>query len=330
MSFLNFEKYWQSFGIFSIIFYPFSLVYQSLAWARRLCFQFHIFKTHKFDIPIIVIGNITAGGTGKTPLVIWLANYCLNQGLRVGIVARGYKGKAHNWPQQVRPDSDPISVGDEAILLASRTKCPVCVSPNRVEAVNALIKHHECDLIISDDGMQHYFMERDFEIAVIDGVRRFGNRQFIPAGPLREPLSRLNEVDLLVVNGESKFKELTYKQLEVEVISLCGRYIKKLSDFKGRQVIAIAGVGNPRTFFDTLLKNNLIVEEHAFPDHHSFKNDDLSFHNKAPILMTEKDAVKCKRFFKDKEAWVVVQNIQPDDNFIHRINTFLEKHINIE
>ncbi len=329
MNFPRFEYVWQSFGVFQFFLYPFSFLYQFFIWLRRQLFKFKILKTYKFDVPIVVIGNITVGGSGKTPLVVWLAKYCIQKGWRVGIVSRGYKGKASKWPQQVRPDSDPISVGDEAILLAANTNCPVCVSPKRVDAINSLLDHNECDIIISDDGLQHYSMGRDLEIVVIDGKRRFGNCLFLPAGPLREPLKRVNEADLVIVNGQSKFKEFSIEKEEPEAISIIDGARKNLSDFEGRKIIAIAGIGNPRVFFDLLLDYGLVLEEKPFPDHYNYKREDLLFNSDIPILMTEKDAVKCKRFLSGKNAWIVNNEIKPDDIFIHRLNVALEELINI-
>ena len=164
---------------------------------QRAAYAFGMLRVTRFNVPVVVVGNVTVGGTGKTPLVIWLANRLRQEGYSPGIVARGYRGAARHWPQQVRPDSDPFAVGDEAVVLARRCRCPVSVGPDRVAAVDALLQYHDCDVIISDDGLQHYALGRDVEIVVVDGVRRFGNGYCLPAGPLREPAKRVRSADFV-------------------------------------------------------------------------------------------------------------------------------------
>ncbi|MGB5718018.1 MAG: tetraacyldisaccharide 4'-kinase, partial [Gammaproteobacteria bacterium] len=195
------DYYWYTRTPWLVVLTPLSLVYRVIVSLRRAAYKIDLLRSTRVPVPVIVVGNITVGGTGKTPLVVWLAEYLRGKGYKPGIISRGYGGTASNWPQQVRPDSDPGAVGDEAVLLAAKTGCPMSVAPDRVAAARALVEHGECDILLSDDGLQHYALQRDIEIAVVDGVRRFGSGFMIPAGPLREPVSRLQAVDLVVVNG---------------------------------------------------------------------------------------------------------------------------------
>jgi len=271
-------------------------------------------------VPVIVIGNISVGGTGKTPLVIFLAQWLKSQGYQPGIVSRGYGGKATHWPQEVTADSDPILVGDEPVLIAKRTSCPMAVSPNRPEAVQKLINENKCNIIISDDGLQHYALGRDIEIAVINGQQKFGNGFLLPAGPLREPVSRLKSVDFVVTNGQGTFPFSTFKmQLIPGEIYQVSHPMNKLNlDDIHQPIQAIAGIGNPQRFFDTLKSLNLQIIEHPFPDHHAFKLKDIDFGQDALILMTEKDAVKCQAFANER-CWCLPVEAKVDAKFIQNL-----------
>ncbi len=269
--------------------------------------------SYAVDVPVIVVGNISVGGTGKTPLVVWLVGLLQKAGYQPGIVLRGYGGKAERWPQQVRPDSDPLMVGDEPVMLAQRCACPIVAAPDRVAAANALLKYSNCDLIITDDGLQHYRLKRDIEIVVVDGERRFGNGHCLPAGPLREPQSRLDEVDFIIANGLARRGEFAMslepaglKSLENDV------FLQSIEDLAGQRVHALAGIGNPQRFFQLLRSRGLEVIEHSFPDHHDYQLQDLAFTDSLPILMTEKDAVKCRRFANQKMWYVPVNAYLPE------------------
>ncbi|HUT40981.1 MAG TPA: tetraacyldisaccharide 4'-kinase [Gammaproteobacteria bacterium] len=318
------DHYWYSRSPWLVLLTPLSLLFRILVRLRRSAYRTGLLRSHRIEAPVIVIGNITVGGTGKTPLVAWLAGYLGEQGFKPGIVARGYGGRATSWPQQVRADSDPAVVGDEAVLLASLTGCPMAVGPNRVAAAEALIKYNDCDLVISDDGLQHYALQRDIEIIVIDGVRRFGVGFMLPAGPLREPVSRLREADLLVVNGIGGAGEYPMKLKSGDVHNLRDDgVIKKLSDFRDSKVHAVAGIGNPERFFQFLRQVVRRVDEHAFPDHHRYRASDLRFDDDAPVLMTAKDAVKCRRFASGNE-WYVPVRAEMSRDFQTRLNVLLE------
>lgn len=292
------ERVWYQRHPAGLALVPLSLLYRSVVLARRAAYSGGLLTTHQVPVPVIVIGNLTVGGTGKTPLTIWVANYLRAQhGLRPGIVARGYKGQARTWPQQVRPDSDPTTVGDEPIIVARRTGCPVAVGPDRAAAVEALLQYANCDVVISDDGLQHAQLAADIEIAVVDGERRFGNGFCLPAGPLREPASRLKSVDLVVANGLALRGEfaMQYVPRGLRGLGRSGEWIAA-SDLHPKRVHAVAGVGNPDKFFRMLKGLGFDPILHAFPDHHPFSPEDLAFNDGLPVLMTEKDAVKCEGF----------------------------------
>ncbi len=250
-------------------------------------------------VPLIVVGNITVGGTGKTPLVQSLVSHLKSWGYHPGIISRGYGGSSKKYPLAVKIDTPASECGDEPLMLAQTTGCPVYVDPDRCSAAQQLIKHEQVDVIVSDDGLQHYRMGRDIEIVVIDGERGVGNGQLLPAGPLREPVSRLGSVDYVVINGVSNFPEF----LEYDCMSLIPKALVNLvdgrevqpgnisSEFTGQTVRAIAGIGNPTRFFNSLKALGLNIDAQAFEDHHAYSKTDIEYNG--PVIMTEKDAVKC-------------------------------------
>jgi tetraacyldisaccharide 4'-kinase len=291
---------------------PLTWIYCAVVGVRRLAYRWKVLRTQRLPIPVIVVGNVTVGGTGKTPLIAWLAEFLRIQGYRPGLVARGYGGAARHWPQQVRADSDPRTVGDEPVLLTRLTGCPMAVAPDRVAAARALLEHSDCDVILSDDGLQHYALGRDIEIAVIDGVRRFGNRWCLPAGPLREPVSRLASVDLVVSNGLAGSNEFAMAVQVADAVNLVTGERRRLDTFRGQRIPAIAGIGRPERFFEALRREGLDIEAHAFPDHHAYRFEDLAFADGA-LLMTEKDAVKCRRFAQAQYWAVTTRTVLPPD-----------------
>lgn len=322
---MNVDKLWYQRHPLTWLLLPLSLVYALVVVIRRGCYRLGLFKIHKFSAPVIVVGNITVGGTGKTPLVIWLAEHLSNQGYRPGIVLRGYGGNARNWPQQVTPDSCPEAVGDEAILIARRTACPVFADPDRSAAVKTLLSRTECNIVISDDGLQHHAMNRDIEILVVDGKRGFGNGFLMPAGPLRETMDRLSTVDLVISNGVWQ-PGIPHMDLEdPSVVALNDpKTVKPLTEFRGQTVDAVAGIGNPQKFFDMLSQYGLEVIPHAFPDHHPYKLQDLDFGSGLPLLMTEKDGVKCSQF-PVSNCWMVCVAARPTKPFIEQLDRLVEE-----
>ncbi|HEY8521215.1 MAG TPA: tetraacyldisaccharide 4'-kinase [Gammaproteobacteria bacterium] len=276
------------------VLWPLALVYRGVMAGRRFAYARGWLRTVKLPVPVIVIGNLTVGGTGKTPLVIWLARALTERGMAVGIVTRGYRGRAEQWPQRVQPDSDPRLVGDEAVLLARRTGCPVVAGPDRVAAARQLLDEHRVDVLLADDGLQHLALGRDMEIAVVDGRRGLGNGLCLPAGPLREPRSRLRGVDAIVVNGgEWGHAGVFRAELEAqEAVRVGGQERRPLAAWSGREVHAAAGIGHPRRFFALLEDAGLEVTPHALGDHADVTPERLAFTPRLPVLVTEKDAVK--------------------------------------
>jgi len=277
---------------------------------------------YRCSVPVIVIGNLTVGGTGKTPLVIWICNHLKKLGYNPGVVMRGYGGSATSWPQQVRPDSDPSIVGDEAVVIAAETGCPVCASPDRADAARALLQHESCDVIISDDGLQHYALARDIEIVVIDGERRFGNGLLLPAGPLRESVNRLKQADFIIVNGNCSDTEHCMQQAPGELINLKTGETMELDALSGKLVHLVSGIGNPKRFIDMVKGAGVETDERLFPDHHDYEQKDLVFDDDLPVVMTAKDAVKI-RPFADRRFWYLKLQVKPSANFIHQVVTAL-------
>ena len=270
-------------------------------------------KPASADAPVVVVGNLTVGGTGKTPIVAWLAQALTKRGYKIGLIARGYGGSASRKGMLVEADSDPDDVGDEALMLRRMTNVPVAIGRHRVHAAKLLLESAAVDLIISDDGLQHWALERDFEICVLDGERGLGNGHCLPAGPLREPKERLSEMDAVLVNGGRFEPTVDYARFELELspvaTSLGANEPSVLDRFKGSRVHALAGIGNPERFFSNLEAFGLTIVRHPFPDHHAYSARDLSFAESAPVLMTEKDAVKCERLGV-KNGWVVSAEVK--------------------
>lgn len=314
------QWHWYRITPLHLLLWPLSLIFHLIVTLRRLLFRLGISSSIKLPVPVIIVGNISVGGTGKTPLTLWLAEQLLADGWHPGIISRGFGGKG-NKPQEVLHDSDPAQVGDEPALMAQRMLCPVWTGRDRPAAARALLAAHpECDVIISDDGLQHYRLQRDVEIAVVDGIRRFGNGFLLPAGPLREPPSRLREVDAVVVNGDKVAAGEFMMQLEgVHFYNLLNpEMTATAADFQGQTVHAVAGIGHPERFFGYLKKLGLILIAHPYPDHHQFSAADLVFSDENALLMTEKDAVKCIAI-ADEKCWVLRVDARLDPALIQFI-----------
>lgn len=299
---------------------PLSWLYALAVGLRRLLYDRGILRSYRAAVPVIVVGNITAGGTGKTPTVLWLVQELQKRGFSPGVVSRGYGGTHSGSSMRVEPGSNARIVGDEPVLLAQRSACPVVVDPDRVRAANMLVEDG-VDVIVADDGLQHYRLERDYEICVLDGSRGFGNGRLLPAGPLRESIYRLEDVEQILVNGalDPGERELTTAEQNAivfglvagEVTRLNGSLTRPLGRFAGTTVHGVAAIGNPQRFFDLLRGQGIQVIEHRFPDHAALGERDLEFGDDFDVFMTEKDAVKLARNVKDK-FWFVPVDLTMD------------------
>jgi len=285
----------------SLLLVPLSWLFAAVVRVRRQLYAQGILRQTVVDAPVVVVGNLTVGGTGKTPVTIWLVQALASRGIRAGVVSRGYRGLAGKSPLPVLGHSDPGQVGDEPVLIAERCHCPVVVHPDRVAAAKLLLEQG-VELIVADDGLQHYALARDVEIAVVDGQRQFGNGRLLPAGPLREPLRRLTTVQQVLVNTPTAPGVLPDLPAPVAGFVLKPGLAHRLGEdetrpmsaFAGKAVHAVAGIGNPERFFRTLEEFDIRVIPHPLPDHAELSSDDLAFPDGLPVFMTEKDAVKCR------------------------------------
>lgn len=317
------DKFWYGRHPCRWVLFPFSMVYRAYVSLRRHFLQ--RFRQRQFSVPIIVVGNLTVGGVGKTPLVIALAQALQDQGIRVGIVSRGYGAHLKTFPHEVNSEDTAISVGDEPLLLAKKTGCPVVIAPKRVQAVDHLLYHHQSQVIISDDGLQHYAMGRAIEIVVIDGFRGLGNGLCLPAGPLREPPHRLQKADFILVNqGDPEQIDDLLKNFPLKfsmdckpgpLRSLKNGQEKKLTDLT-MPVVAVAAIGNPKRFFASLSALGVSFNSHSFDDHHLFKPEDLSGYSQ-DMIMTEKDAMKCIPFATNNMYFLPIE-AKMDNQFWER------------
>lgn len=318
------ERSWDGWHPITFLLLPLTGLFCLLAWLRRLAYRLGWLSSQRLQVPVIVVGNISVGGTGKTPLIIWMARKLVAMGYRPGIILRGYGGTSGKTPTEVTVSSRPREVGDEAVLIQRRTGCPVFVGSIRAETGRQLLAKHACDLLLSDDGLQHYALQRDLEIVVIDGERRFGNGLCLPAGPLREPTSRLLQSDLVVVNGRPKADEFAMQVTAGEAVSLADGQRRSLQSFQGQTLHALAGIGHPERFFKTLSEAGLHPVCHPFSDHHPYTEEDLRRFSDQTVLMTEKDGVKCEQFALPG-LWYVPATAQPDEGFQRAFESMIKR-----
>lgn len=322
------EDAWYKEMYLSIWLVPLSMIYVDVVRLRRFLYRKNLLTSVRLPVPVIIVGNITVGGTGKTPLVVWLVAFLRRQGFKPGVISRGYAGDGEQVIQRVTETSNAAEVGDEPLLLARRCACPVVIGADRPAAARHLLAENDCDIIVSDDGLQHYALQRDIEIAVIDGQRRFGNLYCLPAGPLREPPERIKQVDLVAVNGGNNMEPGEYR-MECRgdrLINLVSGEQKPLADFVGLACHAVAGIGNPSRFFAALQAAGLNCECLAFPDHHPFTAADLNFKDGQAVIMTEKDAVKCSGF-ADSHHWYLPIDAELPEAFSEELLTLIEDKI---
>jgi tetraacyldisaccharide 4'-kinase len=321
------QNHWHRVTPLHLILFPLSLVFRLLVALRRDMYRNGMLASEQLLLPVIVIGNITVGGTGKTPLTLALAQQLVERGWHPLIVSRGFGGTAQR-PQHVSESSDALQVGDEPLLMARRNICPVWIGRDRARTARAALQAHpQCNIVLSDDGLQHYCLQRDAEIAVIDGERRFGNGRMLPAGPLREPESRLRDVDAVVVNGGDAAAGQYPMRLSGEMFhnlldpgnNVAAEY------FHNKKNHAVAGIGDPQRYFRHLEALGIPFTPHPFPDHHPYRADELAFADCDAILLTEKDAVKCAAF-ADQRYWVLRVDAQIEPALIEHILRKIKSH----
>ncbi|WP_353166214.1 tetraacyldisaccharide 4'-kinase [Providencia sp.] len=322
------ERIWSGKSWLYVLLLPLSFLYGLIAIIRHAAYKVGLSRSWKAPIPVVVVGNLTAGGNGKTPVVIWLVESLVKEGYRVGVVSRGYGGKAESYPLVLDENTPTTAAGDEPVLIYHRTKAPVAVAPKRSDAVKALLAVHELDVVITDDGLQHYALQRDYEIVVIDGQRRFGNGWWLPAGPMRERAGRLNSVNALIVNGGQPEGREVLMTLEgdtaVNIVTSENQPVNQL-----QSVVAIAGIGHPPRFFASLEHKGLtLMNTHAFADHQDYEQKQLAALVKPTqsLLMTEKDAIKC-RSFAQPNWWFLPVKAQLSSNGEQKILSEIKKLI---
>ncbi|WP_248804603.1 tetraacyldisaccharide 4'-kinase [Pseudomonas sp. MWU13-2100] len=304
---------------------PLEWLYRRVVNGKRARFVAGEGAIYQPPVPLVVVGNITIGGTGKTPMILWLIEHCRRRGLRVGVVSRGYGAKPPQLPWRVRADQAAAVVGDEPLLIVQRNGVPLMIDPDRSRAVQALLATEKLDLILSDDGLQHYRLARDLELVLIDAVRGLGNGRCLPAGPLREPIERLQSVDGVLYNGasEDRANGFAFRLQPTALVNLLTGERKPVDYFPpGQAVHAVAGIGNPQRFFNTLETLHWQPVPHAFADHAEYSAGALSFEPTLPLVMTEKDAVKC-RAFAAPDWWYLAVDALPSEAFTAWFDTQL-------
>jgi len=309
------ERIWSGSSLVYLLLLPLSWLYGLVSGLIRLSYHCGLRKSWRAPVPVVVVGNLTAGGNGKTPTVIWLVEQLQQRGYRVGVVSRGYGGKAASYPLVLDEHTTTQQAGDEPVLIYQRTGAPVAISPKRAEAVQALLHQQKLDVVITDDGLQHYALQRDFELVVIDGVRRFGNGWWLPAGPMRERASRLNSVNARIANGGvAQAGEIAMRLQAREAVNIASGARRPAAELP--HVVAMAGIGHPPRFFATLEKLGVDVEkEVAFADHQEYQQAQLAalVSSEQTLLMTEKDAVKCRIFAQPNWWYLPVDAVLPPD-----------------
>jgi tetraacyldisaccharide 4'-kinase len=320
------EKTWYRISLWSILLLPFSLIYGILVQFRVVGYRLGVLERSEVGIPVIVVGNLTVGGSGKTPLVIRLVHLLALEGFTPGIVSRGYRAQPTKNPHLVEKDGDPSMVGDEPLLMRQQTGCPVVIDPDRLRGARHLMNQCGVDIVVSDDGLQHSRLSRSVEIAVVDGDRRFGNGFLLPAGPLRETVSRLDTVDFIVTNGgQALAGEYQMRTTLDTAVHLTTGERRPLTQFLDKNIYAIAGIGNPTRFFEDLGLVGLSFCGRSFPDHHPYRSADLNDLYSSTVVMTSKDAVKCRNI-AGPDWWAIQQTTEIDESFTQALMNILLKN----
>ncbi|EAR23547.1 tetraacyldisaccharide 4'-kinase [Nitrococcus mobilis] len=322
---LALPQFWLEQGWPARILRPLAACFSGAVQVRAFAYRRGWLRSYRVGVSVVVVGNLFVGGSGKTPLVIWLVERLRAGGWRPGVVSRGYGGYSSGKPRLVKADDDPVHQGDEPVLIAARTGAPVAVGADRVAAAECLVRDGRCDLVISDDGLQHYRLERDAEIVVFDADRGAGNARCFPAGPLREPLSRLRRVDLVVGNGGVVDSAgYAFRLVPGRLIALGCDSPSVAPPMIGSRIRAVAGIGYPERFFRLLRTLGYRVVPQPFPDHHVFRLKDLQYAEPLPIIMTEKDAVKCRRMAVDG-LWYLPVAAEPDVRTQNALDSLLSR-----
>ncbi len=312
---------WNKRGLWAWFWLPLSLLVCALASIKRKAYERGLFKASRVNAIVIVVGNLSVGGTGKTPLVAYIAKLLSKQGYRPGIISRGYKGSAHHWPQNVSPESNPLEVGDEPVMLASLTGCPVVAGPDRARSAQQLINQNNCDVILSDDGFQHLKLARDINILVFDATldNGLGNRWCLPSGPLRESASARRAADMEVFHGiaPTSNHDTAYTMTLVpgETYALKDKAIAPMNLLTQQPLHAVAGIGAPARFFDSARELGLNILEQPFDDHHLYTAEDLQFNDDYDVITTQKDAIKLAHIETRRTIWVLPVQASPGTNF---------------
>lgn len=331
------DHYWYSQNPVAWFCWPLSQLFCFVSFIRRQLYRTGLLKSIAFDVPVIIVGNISVGGSGKTPLLIALCEHLKQQGKKPGVVSRGYGGTVESVKQIEKTDAVK-GVGDEPSMIFQRCACPVVVGRNRAAAVAYLLENNDCDIVLSDDGLQHYRLQRQFEIAVIDAQRKHGNGFCLPAGPLREKVSRLKSVDAVVYNAKPQddfaVRNSCFYQLKFEqVVNVVNDETKPLQTLKALPVLAVAGIGFPKRFFDCLNDEGLTIQQQPYADHYDFVESDITAWAGKCVLMTEKDAVKCRQLLQAKAAgntlyndvWYLPVTAMMNDNLQNLLHKYLSE-----
>lgn len=316
------ERIWSGRSALYLLLLPFSLLYGLISNVLRLSYCWGWRKAWRAPVPVVIVGNLTAGGNGKTPVVIWLVQALQQRGFRVGVVSRGYGGKAESYPLVLGEETTTREAGDEPVLIYQRTGAAVAVAPQRRQAVEALVSGGGVDVIITDDGLQHYALARDVEIVVVDGERRFGNGWWLPAGPMRERASRLKSVTAVIANGgHAQPGELSMQLVPGQAVNLLSGEHRPAAQLQN--VVAMAGIGHPPRFYNTLRQQGVVIQkEVSFADHQNYTAATLNalITEGQTLLMTEKDAVKARAFATDTWWYLPVDAMLPDEQTIVLLN----------
>ena len=323
-----FEQIWRSsFNVYSLVLFPFSLIFFIIIKIRRTLYKYGILVKYKSPTPLIIIGNITIGGTGKTPFVIWLANHLANKGLKVGVISSGYKSTSKT-PEIVNKNSNANQVGDEAVLIAKHTDSIVVSGGSRVDATKLLTSISINDIILHDDGLQHYKLERDYEIILVNSKNLFGNGLLLPAGPLREPKSRLEDADIVAYTNDNNESTYSIASVSNSVVNSVSKESKNIEDFTSKKIHLVTGIASMEMIIENLISYKIQCIPHKYDDHHIYDGSEVIFDDNHPVFITQKDYVKLSDI-NNKNIWIIDHKVKPNELLITKLNSDLTHILNI-